>query len=212
MSKAIDITGMKSERLTAIQDVGSDGRRRKWLCRCDCGNEVVCKASEINAKTRKSCGCLKREKAIAHATALKYKHGFHGHPLYGKWKNMRRRCNNPNDKSYKNYGGRGISVCEEWNDFGAFLKWATEYKWEKGLTIERIDNNKGYCPENCRFASPAEQVRNRRKTIRLEYKGETKALTEWCEIFKLNKRTCYGRLHYYGWVNAEEILFGKGAK
>lgn len=95
---------------------------------------------------------------------LRVKHGYSQEPLYPVWKAMRQRCFNPNNKAYKWYGARGISVCDEWNDYAAFRKWAISHGYEKGLTIDRIDSNRDYCPENCRWVSQSIQGKNRRKT------------------------------------------------
>lgn len=205
-----DITGQRFSRLQVVCFKGYNERHTAlWECRCDCGNIVIATSGHLSQGNTKSCGCLKEEKNPEHFRRYNYRHGKHGHPLYSTWKNMRSRCNNPNNNSYYDYGGRGIKVCKEWDSFATFLSWAIANGWGKGLTLDRIDNDKGYSPENCRIATWKDQVRNRRKTVFLTYKGETKPLSQWCEELGLRMKTCYGRLHYYHWTDPEEILFGK---
>lgn len=211
-TQVIDLTGQKFNRLTVIGfKTINKYHQAVWDCKCDCGQTTSVTGYFLTSGHTKSCGCLRREKSSEFVTEKFTKHGLHEHPLYTKWKLFRQRCNNPKTKDYKNYGGRGITVCEEWNDFYAFYKWAISHGWKDGLTIDRIDNNSGYSPENCRFVSAKEQVRNRRKTVYLVYDGVKKPLSVWCEELGLNMKTCYGRLHSYGWENPREILFGKGA-
>jgi hypothetical protein len=119
-----------------------------WLCKCDCGNlhEVI--AALLKAKQIKSCGCVKRKRF--------YKHGGKGTALYVAWKKMRQRCNNPNDPKFRRYGARGIKICIEWDDFAAFREWAISAGYREGLTIDRIDNDKNYSPENCQWLTKSE--------------------------------------------------------
>ena len=120
-------------------------------------------------------------------------------PLKVLWYRIKERCYNENSKSYHRYGGRGICVCEEWlNDSSAFARWAIENGYEKGLEIDRIDNDKGYSPENCRWVTKKENTRNTRRNKRYEWNGETHVLSEWCEILELNYNTVNMRLHR-GW-------------
>lgn len=120
-------------------------------------------------------------------------------PLKVLWYRIKDRCYNENSKSYHRYGGRGICVCEEWlHDSSAFARWAIENGYEKGLEIDRIDNDKGYSPENCRWVTKKENTRNTRRNKRYEWNGETHVLSEWCEILELNYNTVNMRLHR-GW-------------
>lgn len=208
MGRKLELTGKRFGRLTVISMAYNDGYGTYWNCKCDCGNETIVKGALLTYGNTKSCGCQRAE-AFKRCVENGTKHNLSHHPLYPKWKSMRKRCSNPNEKEYKNYGGRGITVCEEWDDFKAFYDWAITHGWREDLTIDRIDNNKGYSPDNCRFIPAKEQVRNRRKTVYLEYNNEKRPLSEWCELLGLKMKTCYGRLHYYGWSNPEEILFGR---
>lgn len=121
-------------------------------------------------------------------------HGLKNHPLYKKWCSMRERCNNPHNGSYHRYGGKGITVCEEWNDFEAFYEWSIENGWEKGLTIDRIDNAKGYSPDNCRYVSHKEQNRNYSRNHLITYKGETLCLADWADRFGIKRATVLYRI------------------
>jgi hypothetical protein len=156
-----DFTGFRQGRLVAIKDVGSNGKSRIWLVRCDCGVEKILGTKSFSPTSLvRSCGCQKTEAA---KVVLKT-HGMSQHRLYNIWTSMRNRCRNPNDKSYKNYGGRGIDVDSEWDDFIKFVSdmWPT---YREGLSIDRIDNNAGYSFGNCRWATPKQQQNNIRKNV-----------------------------------------------
>ena len=128
--------------------------------------------------------------------------------LYNSWRAMKARCGNPNDKSYPYYGGRGISVCEEWAGFQQFMEWAIVSGYHDGLTIDRIDVNGNYCPGNCRWATRMEQVNNARSNRHIEFNGETHTIGEWALITGINHFTLRNRLTYYGW-SAERALTTK---
>ena len=140
-----------------------------------------------------------------------FKHGKTGSRLYEVWHHMKSRCYYTKNKNYNAYGGRGIAVCDEWkNDFMSFYNWAMENGYDDTLTIDRIDNNKGYSPNNCRWATAKQQVMNRTNTLQIAYKGKTKPLMEWCEILNLSYNTIWTRLHKYNWT--VEKAFTKGVK
>ena len=129
-----------------------------------------------------------------------YKHGGKGTKLYEVWCCMKARCYNPTSKSYSRYGGRGISVCNEWKEsFIAFRNWAYENGYKQGLSLDRIDNNGNYKPSNCRWATMKEQANNQNHSLKIEYKRETKSLTEWAEVLGIKQHTLYHRIYKSGW-------------
>lgn len=159
--KTKDLTGQKFGRLTALKPTKKrSGHNIIWLCQCDCGNIYEVSSNSLCRNLTKSCGCLRKERTAETHT----KHGYSKHQLYSVWSALIQRCENPNDSRYKDYGGRGISVCDEWqNSAKAFVEWALANGWEKGLTIERQNNNGNYEPKNCWFATYLEQNNNTRK-------------------------------------------------
>lgn len=196
-----DLIGQRFGRLTVVSLVeakSSASVPTEWICRCDCGNTTKVRGSNLLSGGTKSCGCLQKEIA---RNAL-FKHGDKNSRLYTIWCHMRHRCECVWEEGYPNYGGRGISVCSEWrNSYEAFKTWAHQSGYSDKLTIERIDVNGNYCPANCRWATPKEQNLNKRNTIRIEYKGETKTQTEWAEFFNCRpERVCRTILELEGRV------------
>lgn len=193
--KALDLVGKKFNRLLVVKKAGRKNYKVMWECVCDCGNTTFVNTFYlINSKIR-SCGCLHKEQLIERNTTHNQRHT----KLYETWKKMRDRCNRPNATQYKDYGGRGIKVCEEWDkSFQAFYDWSYANGYDDNLTIDRIDNNKGYYPENCRWATYKEQMRNKRTNHIITYKNQSQCISQWCEELNLSYSAVTGRLRR-GW-------------
>lgn len=158
IGRAYDRTGSRYGRLIVIDRADNSEGSARWNCKCDCGGNTTVLASNLSHGNVQSCGCLMRERVIAAKTV----HGREPRRLYTIWCAMRQRCLDGKAISYPNYGGRGIRVCEEWSDYRIFRDWAITSGYSEGLTIDRIDNDLGYCPTNCRWATHKEQGRNKR--------------------------------------------------
>lgn len=202
MSQLIDMRGRRFGRLIVLERAPNVGERTMWKCICDCGNEKIVDSHSLRLGHTKSCGCLGRQRL----EEGRYKHGLSKTRLYGHFEKMVDRCENKNSKHYHNYGERGISICDEWrHDFKAFYDWSVKNGYKEGLSIDRIDNNKGYSPDNCRWATQLEQMNNVRTNRNIEYNGEVHSVSEWSRIIGINIGTLTGRLNK-GW-SAEEALF-----
>lgn len=189
-----NLKGKKFGRLTVLERVGSNKHRISlWKCICDCGNETIVNATHLRNGKTKSCGCLQKDKV--RENHLKHNQSYS--KLYANWCNMRYRCNVPTNLNYYKYGARGISVCKEWdnteNGFHNFYEWsiANGYKEtpnDKGrnsLSIDRIDNDGDYCPENCRWVNATTQQNNMRRNHLITYNGKTQSIAEWAREFNI---------------------------
>ncbi len=207
-----DLTGKTIGRLTVLHrgedKVASNGRHRTmWVCRCSCGNVVTVQADSLNEKhgNTRSCGCLASE--IARNNHIT--HGDSSSALYDVWRGMKTRCLNAENVAYSNYGGRGIKLCEDWeNSYESFMNWSMENGYQNGMSIDRIDNDGGYNPQNCRWTSSKEQANSRRTNRVIEYNGESHTLTQWAEILHINPKTLFSRI-YSGWSIDRALSVGR---
>lgn len=222
---AKDLTGQKFNHLTILEEVEgyaspSGSHRRRWKCRCDCGSIVVVNQDNLIRKIKPttSCGCTSKfwqtHKGMKRsAPADRYKER-----LYGIWLGMKARCCNPNNPKYERYGARGISVCAEWlNDYDAFKEWALNNGYDANLSayecsIDRIDYNGNYCPENCRWVNEIVQNNNRCTTRKFQYNGEVYTLRGLSEISKLPMYVLDQRIRKLGWSIEEAVNIPKGIR
>lgn len=193
MSKFVDLTGLRFGKLKVIRRNGRKGGKIAWLCKCDCGNTHTTISNNITSGVTRSCGCLVREKAIE----TNKTHGMRYTKLYKIWESMKRRCDCPSTERYKNYGGRGISYCSEWIKFEPFMDWAIKNGYKEKMSIERVDVNGNYCPENCKWIPLDDQRNNKTNSSKVEYKGKMITISElsnatekpymllWLRIFRL---------------------------
>jgi hypothetical protein len=160
-----DLTGGVFGRLTAIEPAYNKDGRWYWRCSCDCGEEVIVLSSKLSNGNTKSCGCLSRDWIVmSDKVRAKYNGETRsGNSPYKSWDAMISRCYNPHNKDYHNYGGKGITVCDEWKTYGGFREWARAANWKQGLTIDRIDSTLGYTSTNCRWLPNAENARRAHK-------------------------------------------------
>ena len=205
--KFIDLTGKKIGRLTVIS-LNSKGKRTYWNCICDCGKEKRVDGQHLRSKKIVSCGCY----SIERFSNLNKKHSKSNTRIYGIWAGIKSRCYDINCKSYSNYGGRGITICDEWkNDFMSFYSWAMQNGYKEDLTIDRIDNNGSYEPSNCRWVNRYVQSNNTRNTIIIEFKGEKYSAKQFCSLLNINyKKFLYG-FHKLNNID-EAILYAKKYK
>lgn len=210
LNRTNNLIGRKFGRLTVIGIDDRGTRKTYWVCQCDCGNIKSARSDSLQCGAIKSCGCMKKEQDRVNLTA-NHIHKQSGTRIYEIWQGLKGRCNNIHDTRYDRYGGRGIFVCEEWeHDFEAFYKWALSNGYKDSLTIDRIDNDGNYCPENCRWATVKEQCNNRETTIKITIGNATKSLSEWCEIFELDYSTTIQKYHRNGFISIDELFNSKG--
>lgn len=193
------MTGQVFGRLTVLglSDLkNSKNRSRLWVCVCTCGNKVVKDTTHLKNGHVKSCGCLQKEHMdeFKEKLAGRVTHGMSRERLFRIWDGMIKRCEDAASCSYKNYGGRGITVCEEWHSLESFIEWARNNGYSEDLSIDRIDNNAGYSPDNCRWANRIEQANNKRNNILITYNGETHTLPEWSTITGIKQATLRYRM------------------
>lgn len=197
MSTLIDLTGQRFGRLVVVGRNQSRNNRRHvaWDCVCDCGNTCVVLGCNLKTGKTQSCGCLRNPKHVKSRERL-----------YPIWYCMIQRCTNPTDSRYHRYGARGISVCEEWaNDYRVFREWAYANGYKDDVargqcTIDRIDIDGDYCPENCRWVDNITQCNNKSSNRYVTFKGETHTISEWSKITGINYGTLKDRILKNGWT------------
>lgn len=192
MSYKYDLTGKRYGKLTVIEYVGNNPKTRSamWRCKCDCGNETIVATNVLNHGDKRSCGCLASELLAKR----NYRHGLCNSRLYGIYRRILQRCYDPNVKDYRNYGSRGIAVCEKWlgdNGFMNFYNWSVSHGYSGKLSIDRIDNNRGYSPDNCRWATIEQQVNNRRVTRYVKINGEVDTVARLSRKYHIPYHTLY---------------------
>ncbi len=185
-TKLIDLTGKRFGRLTVIERAKDKKGKTYWHCKCDCEVEKDVCASHLTSGKIVSCGCF----SLDRISILNKSHGMTKTRIYGIWIGIKRRCYNSKSEGYHNYGGRGITVCQEWlDDFMNFYNWAISNGYNDGLTIDRINVNSNYGPSNCRWATRKEQACNTRRTRLFEHNGEIKTLKQIAKDENLNYNT-----------------------
>lgn len=190
--------GDKFGKLTVLEYYGNDKHnKRLWLCKCDCGNKTLVTTSDLRRGHTTSCGCVGK----AHS----FKHGMTGSRIHNIWLNMRYRCRNKKDTTYKNYGARGIDICDEWYDnFQNFYEWSIDNGYTDDLTIDRIDNNGNYEPSNCRWVSFVDQQYNKRGTVHVYDKNMEYTIKDLSDITGICCNTIRTRIRR-GW-SVDDIL------
>lgn len=201
-----DLTGKKFGKLEVIGIADTTTRKTYWICKCDCGNYKNVRADSLLCGAIKSCGCLKKQQDKINLIA-NHSHKQSGTRLYKIWQNLKKRCYNKHDARYHRYGGRGIKVCSEWEKkFVNFYNWAINNGYSEKLTIDRIDNDKDYMPENCRWVDIKTQCNNRCTNIKITIGNATKTLTEWCNIFELDYRKIFARYKRNEFISVDELF------
>jgi len=202
-TKRKDLTGMTFGNLTVIEYAYSK-KYAYWKCRCKCGEETFVRSSHLIAGAVKSCGCVNSEigkRTVKSAQNANRKHDESKSRLHVIWTNMKQRCGNSKNAGYKDYGGRGIKICHEWeNCYIAFRDWALTNGYREDLTIDRIDNNGNYEPSNCRWANKEIQSNNQRRNINITYKNEIKTASEWAKELGISRTT------FYRWLNQGKTI------
>lgn len=183
-------------KVTDFKEAGELDRMATVIAVCDCGVVGKYQATKLKTGHTRSCGCIQREVV----GSMMRTHGMaNKNSIYSVWKNMRRRCNAKNSKSYYRYGGRGIRICKTWNSFTSFYDWAIKNGYKKELHLDRINNDGNYSYKNCRFVTPRENVLNSTVTRYIIYNGERRSLTDWAKIVGITTGSLHLRIDKYKW-------------
>ncbi len=195
-----DMKGQIISKLQVLNRVENDRfGNAMWLCKCECGNEVIVKGANLRNGKTKSCGCYNKE------VKRNLTHGMSGTKIYKRWLGMKGRCNNKDNTAYANYGGRGITICDEWLDVENFINWATSNGYREDLTLERLDVNSNYNPENCVWVTRTQQNRNTRRNIKETINGTTYTLAEIARKVGVTRGSIYNWYHKEG-LRGEELI------
>ena len=191
-----DLSGMRFERLVAIEHVGGS----RWKCRCDCGAIRIVESKALKNSMTRSCGCYRRDTVGPKISASLKTHGMSGTPTYGSWSAMIGRCENPNNPKYPSYGGRGIRVCRRWRrSFVSFLRDMGEKPSGHGWSLGRKNNDGNYCRSNCRWENPTQQANNKSSTKLLTFRGSTKTIAQWAKETGIGFGTLWSRIEKHRW-------------
>lgn len=194
MKRYRDLTGLKFGKLTAIKPVNEkreSGRHKRWICNCECGNTTIVSSDHLTKCETKSCGC--------------YNHGKSKTRLFRIWSHIKVRCYDCKNNNYSRYGGRGIKMCDDWREnFMAFYNWSISNGYSDELSIDRIDNNGNYSPDNCRWATQKMQANNTSKNHYITHNGETHTISEWSDITGIKQNTITYRLKR-GWCTERAL-------
>lgn len=190
MAAKIDITGLKVGRLTVLHANQTSFDGNYWICECECGNVIEALSGNLRQGHTRSCGCLKRDIWLKARTS----HNLSKRPEYKVWKSLRKRIHNPNDERYASYGGRGLTVDPRWDEsFEVFLQ-DMGHRPGPGYSIDRVDNDQGYWPDNCVWATNKSQANNRRTSRILEYRGVSKTLAQWADELGISRHNLQARI------------------
>ena len=197
MSKPLNLIGQRFGKLVVINRAdNSKSGKSKWLCRCDCGKEKIIFSTNLVRGLTHSCGCINKSVVSERMR----KHLLSGHRLYKIWTDMKKRCSNPSCKSFANYGGRGIQVCPDWNNhFQLFYTWSLLNGYDDNLSLDRIDVNGNYHPNNCRWVDKLTQANNCRTNHYLTFNGKTQTIAEWARELEVSDSVIRQRLSQLGW-------------
>lgn len=190
-----DLCGQSFGRMTVVLEAGRDKHKNVlWKCVCECGNVSFATTHDLESGHTRSCGCLRSEVTTSKNTRNRSTKRSNDIHLYNVWAAMKQRCCNSNHARYKDYGGRGITLCNQWMDYEPFYEWAMANGYRRGLDIDRINNDAGYSPDNCRFITRQQNCRNKRDNRYITLFGTTRVLQEWCDIFGLDSKVISHRI------------------
>ena len=217
MGRFIDLTNKRFSRLIVLKKYGHNKYNQiTWLCKCDCGNLIIVSGNSLTRNNTRSCGCLYQD-YLHNPRPNTQKHGKSNSRLYHIWRDMKLRCYNEKQIGYKNYGARGIKVCDEWlnktDGFVNFYKWSINNGYKENLTLDRINNDGNYEPTNCKWSTTMEQANNTRSNRFITYKNKTKTIAEWSRELNIPHYLIRNRLNM-GWAveNIFERKVGKNGR